>query len=130
METTLSKITLLSDDFSAEEFDAIVKARLPESEASIQTTILNKQGRADNTLIELVFSVGMVASLLSSVIYDLCKFSFFKLSKIAGSEPKAVITLANGIEIKLPATLSDAEVQSRILDAVQNNVIKSIVFDS
>lgn len=130
MEKTVSRIALLSDDFTAEEFDAIVKARLSESEASIQTTVLKKEGRAANTLIELVFSNEMAVNLLAAVIYDLWKIGLGKLLKFTGSKPKAVITLANGIEIILPATLSDAEVQSRILETVQNNAIKSIEFDS
>jgi hypothetical protein len=130
MEKTLSKIAILSDDFSAEEFDAILKARLPESDVSIQTTILKKEGRSENTLIELVFSVGMTASLLSSLIYDLCKFGFSKLLMVSGSKPKVVITLANDIRIELPVTLDDSEIKSRIQEAVQNNAIKSIEFDS
>ena len=130
MEKTVSKIALLSDDFSAEEFDAVLKSRLIESEATIQTTILNKEGRAGNTLVELVFSNEMAINLLAALIYDLCKFGFGKLLKVFGSKPAVVITLANDIRIHLPATLGDTEIQSRILEAVQNNAIKSIEFDS
>lgn len=130
MENKQLAIPILADNFSAEEFDLFLRERLPESGAVVQSMPLNKSGRADNSLINLIFSNEIAINLLASVIFELVKFGIGKLLKAFGSKPAAIITLVDGSQVELPGTLRDSEIQNRILEAIQKTKVKSIEFDS
>ena len=130
MENNSTKITLCADDISANEFDSFLKEQFSEYDVAIEVVPAEKEGRGIDELISLLFSKDMAVNLLASLLFKLVEFGFQKLNKTFGAKPVVVITLIDDTRIELPRTLSDIEIQQRILESVQAMNVKSIQFDS
>lgn len=128
MDSNQYTINLLTDDFSAEELDHVIRVAFPQDEVAVVATQVFKSGRAGDNLIDLVFSQDMAVNLLANVVFVLFKYAIGKMSKIFNSKPAVVITLVDDSVIELPKTLSDTEVQKRILEALEKSKVKSIEF--
>ena len=130
MENNSTKITLVADDISTHEFDSFLKEHFPKYNTALETTPVEKEGRGVGELLTLLISSSMAIGLFQSFLYDLIKLGFQTLLQEYGAKPIAVITLVDGTRIELPRTLSDIEIQQRILESVQAMNVKSIQFDS
>lgn len=131
-----NSIAITSDDISCEEFLQFITEKYG-NESSLSATIESpqKEGRAGLTDFLIIifanpFTIQFAKELPNRVIYDLLKWGFSKLGKIFGSKPKATITMKNGITTTIPATFTNEEIRSKIIDLLLEGDVQSIHFDS
>lgn len=130
MTTILPKISLYADDISTSDFASFINEHYSNQSIDTVVSTHHKKGRDGfGEFIKVVASNEIVVGIFVNMLYDLLKFGFFKLKKILDSEPFAVITMQNGMEIRIPMTLSNEEIRLEIIQCLSKGDIESIEFD-
>ena len=130
MKNVVSKISLFADEITAKEFEAFLQEKFPDENIALEVSPLNKEGRGINEIVSFVFSPDIGKNLLASFIYDFIIFSFSKLRKSSGAEPKAIIDLGGGVKVEIPDKIGEVEIKIKIKDKVSGKKVYSIKIES
>lgn len=130
MNNQIPSIHLLADDIPAKEIEAFLLEKFPDESIALEVSPLNKEGRGVNEIVSFVFSADIGANLLASFIYDFIIFSFSKLRKSSGAEPKATIDLGDGVKVEIPDGIGEVEIKIKIKDSVTGKKVYSLKIES
>ena len=131
MNNTYTPIAIVADDISAEDFLQFINEKYKNESLSASIQSQTKEGRsALGDFLVLVMASDLISDLSKNVLYDVLKFGFLRLGQIFGSKPMAIIKMKNGIETRIPGSLTNEDIRSKIIDVLLEGDITSIHFDS